>query len=487
MTKNNTCISLILRILGNKKRPGTFFEVSFSAIFAIVSVFTVSDVLADGRSVETTRFGSILLLPGNASIGPYVLLFSGTDGVTKKEMDLASAMTAAGSSVAILNSQSYLQNLSKEGGDCVYLAGEIVRLSQMVEQEAGISSYKKPIIAGVGVGASLAYIILAQAPAEFASLVSLNFCPKIELPKNICTNDSMPFGARRENNLLRLTRTKDLESPWLLLEDTNTISLECPAQEITDFTANSHSISRSSSTEVLTVLPQFLGGLAMEQTQESSDIVKALIEIKTPSDTSDYFVLLLSGDGGWANIDKDIADYLVRSGVSVLGVSSLKYFWHKREAKEAGEDLDWVIRNYTKKWQKKKVFLVGFSLGADVLPMMFNQLSAESKKLVSNVALLSPGIRASLEVHITDWFMTSPTEGSAILPELNRMIETPILCIYGKKEADETVCTAKSERPINTIQLEGDHHFDGDYEAIARILVASEVKASSIKVIQSKE
>jgi type IV secretory pathway VirJ component len=40
--------------------------------------------------------------------------------------------------------------------------------------------------------------------------------------------------------------------------------------------------------------------------------------------------VLISGDGGWASIDKGIAKALVARGVPVAGLDSLRYFWSER-------------------------------------------------------------------------------------------------------------------------------------------------------------
>src|SRR5258708_25693609 len=50
----------------------------------------------------------------------------------------------------------------------------------------------------------------------------------------------------------------------------------------------------------------------------------------TTSGTSDTLVVFVSGDGGWAAIDKSIARVLAESGMPVVGLHALQYFWPKR-------------------------------------------------------------------------------------------------------------------------------------------------------------
>ena len=40
--------------------------------------------------------------------------------------------------------------------------------------------------------------------------------------------------------------------------------------------------------------------------------------------------VIYSGDGGWRDIDKDIAGALQEKGIPVVGVDSLRYFWSEK-------------------------------------------------------------------------------------------------------------------------------------------------------------
>ena len=46
--------------------------------------------------------------------------------------------------------------------------------------------------------------------------------------------------------------------------------------------------------------------------------------------TGTRFVVLLSGDGGWAGIDKGLAAAFAAQNVPVAGLDSLRYFWKAR-------------------------------------------------------------------------------------------------------------------------------------------------------------
>ena len=87
------------------------------------------------------------------------------------------------------------------------------------------------------------------------------------------------------------------------------------------------------------------------------------------------------------------------------------------------------------------------------------------------VALLGPGRTAEFELHLTD-FLTSSADGRPILPDVEQLGATPIVCLYGREEAGESLCPLLRARPGATVvELAGAHHFGGDYGAVAREVV----------------
>src|SRR5438093_10410180 len=99
-----------------------------------------------------------------------------------------------------------------------------------------------------------------------------------------------------------------------------------------------------------------------------------LVEVLSTRGSSDTFVVFVSGDGGWAAIDKSIAATLADSGMPVVGLNALQYFWKKKTPEEAARDLESIITAYSTKWNKPRVLLIGYSRGADVLPAMIHRL-----------------------------------------------------------------------------------------------------------------
>jgi type IV secretory pathway VirJ component len=102
-----------------------------------------------------------------------------------------------------------------------------------------------------------------------------------------------------------------------------------------------------------------------------------LVEVPA-TDGGEYLALILTGDGGWAALDKAVASGLVRRDISTLGWYSLSYFWRASTPDEASADLERSLRHYLASWKKRRVLLIGYSFGADVLPFMGQSPTAGS-------------------------------------------------------------------------------------------------------------
>src|SRR6476660_7239365 len=80
-----------------------------------------------------------------------------------------------------------------------------------------------------------------------------------------------------------------------------------------------------------------------------------LIDVPPARGTSDSLVVFVSGDGGWAKIDKSISGVLANEGMPVVGLNSLQYFWTKRTPETAARDLGTIIDTSLARWKKSHV------------------------------------------------------------------------------------------------------------------------------------
>ncbi len=193
-----------------------------------------------------------------------------------------------------------------------------------------------------------------------------------------------------------------------------------------------------------------------------------LIEVPATHGTSDTMVVMVSGDGGWAKIDKSLAGALADNGMPVVGLDALQYFWNKRTPESASRDLQQILETYLPKWGKERVLFVGYSRGADVLPAMISRLPAALQVRTRMIALLGPSRNVEFEFHVADW-MRNSSSGVPVKPEVDRLSSHPILCLWGTEDT-ESLCPQLSA-PVTVVTLSGAHHFDGDYDKLARIIL----------------
>jgi type IV secretory pathway VirJ component len=195
-----------------------------------------------------------------------------------------------------------------------------------------------------------------------------------------------------------------------------------------------------------------------------------LVEVPATRGVSDTLVVFVSGDGGWASIDREISGVLTADGMPVVGLNALKYFWTKRTPETASHDLATIIDHYLGTWRKSRVLLVGYSRGADVLPAMISRLPVETQAKIRMIVLLGPSPTVEFEFHVADW-MRNTSAGMPVKPDVDKLASQRILCLSGEDDRD-SLCPQLTGRPnIDVVTLKGAHHFDGGYGKLGQIII----------------
>lgn len=196
---------------------------------------------------------------------------------------------------------------------------------------------------------------------------------------------------------------------------------------------------------------------------------------KTPSDT---LTLFYSGDGGWRDLDRDIAERMAEKGYPVVGIDVLRYFWQHKSFEQGTADLEQLMQIYREKWGIKHFIFAGYSFGADLLPAFYNRLPPEDQQQVQAFLFLALGRTGGLEIKIRGWLGESDDE-FATGPDFARLPPEKVLCVYGLDEKDESGCT-QPQAVGETLGIPGGHHFDEDYEALAEKLMEAIRKRQSL-------
>jgi type IV secretory pathway VirJ component len=198
-----------------------------------------------------------------------------------------------------------------------------------------------------------------------------------------------------------------------------------------------------------------------------------LVEVAAEGASAGCFAILLTGDGGWAALDRGIARRLAERGIPVVGWSSPRYLWKPKSEERAAEDLAAVIEFYGAHWRLPKVALLGYSRGADALPAMAARLPDSLKARIREIGLLGAEPLYELEFRLADWIPGGPAVGKPVLPELLKLKGLPILCLYGTGEKG-SLCPGLDPSLARVRAFPGGHHLGGDYRALADTLFPQE-------------
>ncbi|WP_211451086.1 virulence factor family protein [Collimonas antrihumi] len=439
------------------------------------------------HSLSHGRFKNIEVYRPTAAINGVVLLLSGDAGWDKSAADRARALAQQGALVAGISTPQLFASLNADGGDCAFPDGDLENLSRFVQAYEKVPGYYPPLLVGDGSGASFAYAMLAQAPANtFSGAISLGFCPALSLRKPLCKGENVHFKPRANGVGVDLLPVSRLPAAWRILLDEKVPAVgRCEASVTRTFAA-------SVAGAELTVAPGTdQGGLAQLKAAYASLNAKQAVTVQAPpaavSDLpvvevaalgqsqaepvrdADTMVILISGDGGWAGIDRDVATALSKRGVPVVGIDSLRYFWSARTPASTAKDVERLMQFYMARWKKNKVVLIGYSQGADVLPFVASRLSGRALASVPLIVMMGLGKKADFQFHLTNW-ISSINDGLPIPPEVAKLPAGLAMCIYGSEETD-SACPGLDANHVKLLKLSGGHHFDGNYDRLAGLVL----------------
>jgi type IV secretory pathway VirJ component len=445
--------------------------------------FVRTQQLSHGRFQNLT----VYLPPGSPAA--VVLLLSGMSGWDAAAAAAARRLAQRGALVVGIDLPRLAANLAADGAECVFPDGDLENLSHFVQAYDRVPTYLPPLLAGLDSGASFAYAVLSQAPKNtFAGALTAGFCATLTMTKPLCKGSGFEFTRAAPGPRVHLLPSRSIGNPWIELPSAAAppaaappaINPQCGDREVAEFAA------QVPDARVL-MLPgpadaRLAGALARLEAQiphpqgpsmpaALSDLPLIEIPAQPGPAPSNAFAIILSGDGGWAGLDKEVAAALSAQGIPVVGLDSLRYFWQARTPQGLAADTERIINYFLEHLGKQRVLLIGSSQGADVLPFAVNRLSKASAAHVQLAAILGMSEHALFEFHLSSWLSDSQS-GPPTLPEVDRMTGMPVLCIYGAGEND-SLCPKLDPRKIEVVKLPGDHHFNGDYAGLARVILAA--------------
>ena len=474
-----------------------FAALRYTAWFAFLSVLLPSGLPAAERDYEYgPPFGRVTLYTPEQAPRSMVLFLSGDGGWHLGVVRMARALVAAGTAVVGIDVRHYLADIAAHPSPCRYMAADFEALSHRVQRELQLRDYQLPLLYGYSSGATVAYAVLVQSPpGTFGGAVSLGFCPDQKFGGTpLCPGPGAQLSYRPGlKNSFVFDAAPHLADRWIAFQGQS--DQTCPPGAVDEFAAH---VGNATVVRLAGVghgfgveerwLPQLIGTLhslapatvapfnaastpAIAAPAPAVPItgVDDLPLIEQPSahgDASLPLVLLLTGDGGWAGLDRGMAAELGARGLPVVGLSTLKYYWKAHTPEESARDVSRVIDHYLAAWKRQRVLLIGYSFGANVLPFVVNRLAPEQRARIAGVALLGLDLNTSFEIRVSGWLPGASVGELPVRPEIDKLTGLRAMCLYGKGESHDPCATFAGEA-LHAVAVGSGHHFSGAYAQLA--------------------
>ena len=176
--------------------------------------------------------------------------------------------------------------------------------------------------------------------------------------------------------------------------------------------------------------------------------------------------IVLSGDGGWRDVDRAIAQKLQSDGVSVVGWDSLRYFWSKKSPEQTARDLGAVIDTYTSRWGASRSHSSAIPSVPTFYPspmiicrlrQRFASFSCHSWDLPRRPISKSPSPAG----------LARPLARTRCQPS-QRSCRSTLRWFNVSTAPTKTTAHARLTGKAEIIRVPGGHHFDNDYGALAQ-------------------
>ena len=432
-------------------------------------------------------FGKVTLYTPEQAPRSMVLFLSGDGGWHLGVVKMARTLVESGAVVVGIDVRHYLADIAAHASACRYMAADFETLSHRIQRELHSADYQLPLLYGYSSGATVAYAVLVQSPpGTFGGAVSLGFCPDQKFGgAPLCPGPGAQLSYRPgAKHAFVFDPAARLSDRWIAFQGQD--DKTCFPGVVDEFAAK---VGNSSVVRLARVghgfgveerwVPQLietLHTLAPATAAPATTVpvaggasVDDLPLIELPSahgDASLPVALLLTGDGGWAGLDRGLAAELGARGLPVVGLSTLKYYWQARTPEESARDAARVITHYLAAWQRQRVLLIGCSFGANVLPFIINRLPPELRARIAGVALLGLDANTSFEIKVSGWLPGASIGELPVRPEIEKLGGLRAMCLYGKGEAHDP-CAALAGDTLRAVTVGSGHHFSGAYAQLA--------------------
>jgi len=195
------------------------------------------------------------------------------------------------------------------------------------------------------------------------------------------------------------------------------------------------------------------------------------VTVVAPAASGARLVLVITGEAGRTAFEASLARSLAADGDGVLVLDARSYLSKAHSPERVAADVGAVIRRYARSWNRTQLVIVGYSRGADLAPFIANRLDAATRAALAGVVMLAPAGRATFEITLRDVIGGAPRPTDLpVMPELERLRGTPILCAYGREER-QPFCARLDSSLVQVVARAGGHRLtDPDGRALAHLI-----------------
>lgn len=186
-------------------------------------------------------------------------------------------------------------------------------------------------------------------------------------------------------------------------------------------------------------------------------------------------VLFITGDGGMKKFNVSMVDAFTKDRYAVVALNTLKYFWRKKTPGQAAADVAALLQYYGRQWGHRTFLLVGYSMGADVLPFIFNALPAGLRAQTTQLVLMSPSRFTDMEVHVAEMLGRTTKNGMSVAEAVNRITGRPLLLLFGEGETDFDLGELRIAN-YRRLVLPGGHHYDNEAGKVVAVITSNLAK-----------
>jgi len=433
-------------------------QILFCLFFLSVAISLFAE-----ETIPVEPMGSIRVYQPGKNLDRLIILISDADGWKDEIVDLAKGLAVNTTLVLGIDYNEYMDAVGKDRLQCA--CGDLGRLGIYVERLKGFKYHVPPILIGQYEGGEIVYSAMAQSPETFLGGVSLNFCTTHPNIRKMCKGFYMNFEKGKGIRFDKFLPSPEITSPWLV-----TAEPKCGTEDVKKFV---QAIPKAQLLDPKNTNLDFYKKINTDwnnayKGNQPNGI--GLPAVEYPSSTGDTMVIILSGDGGWGSLDRDLGTYLNQKGVAVVGFDMLRYLWNSPTPEQGANDLARVVSYYVTKWNKKQALLVGYSMGADALAFMASGMNSDAVTKTQGLALIGPSIKSQFQLGFTDKKQMDLNVGDSLLPYFKKT-HLPVLCIGGSVEK-VSLCRrilndVKAPKNFSVELLDSGHGFNNDYEAIA--------------------